>query len=153
MDAKTDAPKIGFPPPLVYLGFLLLGPLIGRFVAVPRLWLPWPIGAVLAIAGLALVGTAIGLFRKAGENPRPWTPSKGIVETGLYRYTRNPMYLGMAIAQAGLAMLIGSWVALALVPVAMIIIQTQVIAREEDYLGRTFGENYLSYKRRVRRWL
>jgi len=153
MDPKLDAPRVGFPPPLVYLGFLLLGPLIERVVPVPVLDLPRPIGASFLIVGLSLVTVAIGLFRSAGENPQPWTPSKGIIESGIYRYTRNPMYLGMAFAQAGLAMLIGSWTSLALVAVSVAIIHTQVIAREEAYLTATFGDAYRDYCARVRRWL
>lgn len=153
MSDHSGAPNVRFPPPAVYVGLLLLGPLIGRMVAVPPLIVPWPLSATITLVGLALIGVAIGLFRKAGEDPQPWTPSKGIIETGLYRYSRNPMYLGMAIAQAGLAMLLGNWISLALVPVAMVIIQTQVIAREERYLGATFGAHYAAYTRRVRRWI
>ena len=144
---------VSFPPPLVYLGLLLTGFAIERFVALPRIGLPWPVGALIAASGLALAAIAIGLFRGHGENPEPWTPTNAIVDTGIYGWTRNPMYLGMAIVHLGLALAFDSVAALALLPVAMMIIQTQVIAREERYLREKFGASYTDYCARVRRWL
>lgn len=122
MTNTPAAPKVRFPPPLVYIGLLLLGPLVTRIVAVPPLVTPWPVGAVVTALGLGIIAIAIGLFRKAGEDPQPWTPSREIIATGLYRYTRNPMYLGMAIAQIGLALLMHNWVSLVLVALAVAII-------------------------------
>jgi protein-S-isoprenylcysteine O-methyltransferase Ste14 len=144
---------VGFPPPLVFLGFVLLGPLIERFVAVPRLSVPWPVGAAVTLAGVVLLAAAQRLFFRRGENPAPWTPTGAIVDTGLYAWTRNPMYLAMTIIAIGLSLLLESWLSLALTAVAVIVIQTQVIAREERYLSATFGEPYDDYRRRVRRWL
>ncbi|MBA3879587.1 MAG: isoprenylcysteine carboxyl methyltransferase [Sphingobium sp.] len=153
MSSQDRGAAVGFPPPFVFIGLLLTGPLVERFVAVPPLGLPWLLGAAVAIVGLALIGAAIGLFRQRGENPEPWTPTNGIVDTGLYAYTRNPMYLGMAMAHLGLAIVLGSLVSLVLLPVAILIIQTQVIAREERYLEAKFGAAYRDYKTRVRRWI
>ena len=76
-----------------------------------------------------------------------------LVDTGIYRFTRNPMYVGMALLYAGLALGFASGAALLLLPVVLVIIQTQVIAREERYMEAKFGANYLDYKRRVRRWV
>ncbi len=153
MSSHDRGAAVSFPPPFVFIGLLLLGPLVERVVDVPRLGLPWPLGAVMALAGLTLIGAAIGLFRRRGEQPEPWTPTNGIIDTGLYAFTRNPMYLGMAIAHLGLAIVLDSLVSLILLPVAMVIIQTQVIAREERYLEAKFGTVYLDYKARVRRWI
>lgn len=153
MSSKDRGAAISFPPPFVFIGLLLTGPVIERAVDVPALALPWPLGAAIALAGLALIGAAIGLFRARGENPEPWTPTNGIVDTGLYAYTRNPMYLGMAIAHLGLAIVLGSLMSLILLPAAILIIQTQVIAREERYLGDKFGAAYADYCARVRRWI
>lgn len=143
---------IRFPPPFVFLGFVLLGPLIEQFVAVPRLPVPWPVGAAVILAGVALLAAAIRLFFRRGEDPAPWTPTGAIVDTGLYARTRNPMYLAMTIIAIGLSLLFQSWLSLALTAVAVIVIRTQVIAREERYLRATFGEPYEEYCRRVRRW-
>jgi protein-S-isoprenylcysteine O-methyltransferase Ste14 len=88
-----------------------------------------------------------------GTNVQPSQPSTSLVSTGLYRISRNPMYLGMALLYAGLALLLESIVALILLPVVLVIIQTQVIVREERYLEARFGDDYVAYKGRVRRWL
>lgn len=153
MAREKDQAGVRFPPPLVFLGFLLLGPLIERFVQVPRLDVPWPIGAAIAAAGVALVIVALGPFWKTGQDPAPWTPSGSVIDTGIYAHSRNPMYLGMALIHLGLAIVLHSWTALLLLPVAILVIRTQVIAREERYLEGKFGAAYTDYKRRVRRWL
>jgi protein-S-isoprenylcysteine O-methyltransferase Ste14 len=137
---------------LVFLGFVLLGPLIEHFVPVPPLSVPRPVGAVVTLAGALLLAAAIRLFFRRGEDPAPWTPTGAIVDTGLYAWTRNPMYLAMTIIAIGLSLLLQSWLSLALTVVAVIVIRTQVIAREERYLHATFGEPYEKYCRRVRRW-
>ena len=157
MDPEQDNAGVRFPPPFIYLGFLLLG--IGaewlgppRHFGVDRTPLII-VGIGFALGGVLLAMTAIGLFRKAGEQPEPWTVTNAIVTDGIYRRTRNPMYLGMALLYAGLALIADAPIALLLLPVVLLIIQTQVIAREERYLSAKFGEPYLDYKRRVRRWL
>lgn len=156
MTLPPEAPKVRFPPPLVYLGFIGLAIILARFVAMPSLGLgvarPWLGGAAL-VTGLAIVIGPIRLFSRKGENPVPWTPTATIIDTGLYAYTRNPMYLGMAIAYIGIAILIDSLIALFLLPLVIAIIQTQVIAREEAYLNATFGTPYRDYCSRVRRWI
>jgi protein-S-isoprenylcysteine O-methyltransferase Ste14 len=157
MDPEGDNAGIRFPPPFIYLGLLLVGigaewfvPLrsfgLGRTVLIAA-------GLALVLGGIALAMAAIGLFRRAGEQPEPWTTTHTIVTDGIYRFTRNPMYLGMALLYSGLALIADSPVALILLPLVLVIVQTQVIAREERYLAAKFGEPYLAYKRRVRRWL
>ena len=123
-----------------------------RSFGITRLWLI-AIGLLLALAGAALILTAAGLFRRAGESPEPWTTTTTIVSTGLYGRTRNPMYLGMALLYFGLALALDAPIALLLLPLVLLMIRTQVIAREELYLEAKFGEPYLDYRRRVRRWL
>lgn len=156
MSDTPEAPKVRFPPPLVYLGFIGLSLIIERFIAVPSIGLGaahlW-FGAFALTAGLAIVIGPITLFSRTGEDPVPWTPTAKIIDTGIYAYTRNPMYLGMAIAYVGIALLVDSLVALLLLPLVISIIQTQVIAKEEAYLGATFGAAYRDYCARVRRWI
>ena len=147
-----DAAAIRFPPPLIFLGFLLLGPLIDRWLALPPLPFPWWIGALIAVAGAALIAVAGGAFRRAGEDPLPWTATDKVIASGLYAHSRNPMYLGMAIVELGLAVGWGSAMGALLVPVAIGVVGANVIAREEAYLTAKFGDPYRDYCARVRRW-
>lgn len=155
-ETPGDHPAVRFPPPLMFLGFVLLGPVIDRLTGLPAL--PdangrMVAGAALLLCGLTVIAMAIGLFRRAGENPEPWTGTSTLVTTGIYRWTRNPMYLGMAIAHLALALLLASGGALLTWPIAILVIQLAVIPQEEAYLGRTLGADYQAYRQRVRRWL
>lgn len=76
-----------------------------------------------------------------------------LVTSGVFRLTRNPMYVGLAAAYAGVAALLGSWWPLALLPLVLVAVDRLVIAREEPYLARALGAQYEAYRRRVRRWL
>lgn len=157
MQIEEDSAQVRFPPPLVYAGMLFLGFAVGRLIGRPAVGLDMMTGSVIGIL-LALTGTvvmlaAIGVFRKLGNNLEPWRPATTVVSTGVYRFTRNPMYLGMALIFTALALIFDSLAALLLLPAVIIIIQTQVIAREERYLEAKFGETYLAYKQQVRRWL
>jgi protein-S-isoprenylcysteine O-methyltransferase Ste14 len=152
-----DHPGVRFPPPFVFLGFVLLGPLVDRLFRLEPIELP-PL--VVGAAALLLIGGGVGLalaavrrFGAAGTRVEPWAPSSAIVQDGVYRFTRNPMYVGMALLAAGLALMSRSPGALLLVPLAVLSIDRFVIPREESYLERRFGDAYRDYCRRVRRWL
>lgn len=157
MANEPDSAGVRFPPPLIYLGALLLGFAAERFVPLssfgiePRLLVA--MGALLFVAGATIMLLAAGLFRRLGTNVRPTQPTSLIATTGPYRWTRNPMYLGMALIYAALAIGLDGPIALALLPLVLIVIQTQVIAREERYLEAKFGDDYRRYKAEVRRWL
>ena len=156
MSGPADTAQVIARPPLLWglavvAGFALdwLMPL--RFVpaAVPAGWLG---GAVLAIA-VALFAWAIATVTRAGSNVPTNKPTTSIVDTGPYRFTRNPIYLGMMLGLAGLAIAFDSfWLLLTLVPFAFVI-RYGVVAREEAYLEGKFGERYRRYRIRVRRWL
>jgi protein-S-isoprenylcysteine O-methyltransferase Ste14 len=156
MDIDQDSAKVSFPPPFVFLGMLLLGLALDRIM-------PWSLeltwigryvgGGILIAAGLMFIMSAMGMFRKAGTDVKPWKTTSAIVATGVYRFTRNPMYLGMAMLYTGLGLAFSSLGAFLLLPVLILIIRTQVIAREERYLEGKFGDDYRAYKARVRRWL
>jgi protein-S-isoprenylcysteine O-methyltransferase Ste14 len=153
---NDDQAGVRFPPPLVFIGFLLIGLLIGALAGRTAFGLPetmrWSVVAVFLIAGLAIVVTALTGFKRAGTPPEPWTTSTTVVDTGIYAITRNPMYLAMALLHIGLALAADSvWGAAMVVP-AIVSIQTQVIRLEEAYLTAKFGDTYRSYQRRVRRW-
>ncbi|MEO6432572.1 MAG: isoprenylcysteine carboxylmethyltransferase family protein [Sphingomicrobium sp.] len=157
---STDRPDhagVRFPPPLIFLGLTLAGPLLDRLLGLAPLDLERPVRIVLVLAfiavGLALVLAAIRRFLRAGTRVEPWAPSSAIVSDGIYRFTRNPMYVGMALVMIGLALIIGSPASLAMVAVAVIVVDRYVIRREEAYLVQKFGTDYTNYRRRVRRWL
>jgi protein-S-isoprenylcysteine O-methyltransferase Ste14 len=117
--------------------------------AVPTGWL----GTIVFALVLALVAWAISTMTRAGSNVPISLPTTTIVETGPYRFTRNPIYLGMVLGLIGLAIAFNSlWLLMTLVPFALVI-RYGVITREEAYLERKFGDVYRRYHTRVRRWL
>jgi protein-S-isoprenylcysteine O-methyltransferase Ste14 len=157
LPAAQDSAGVKAPPPLIFLGILAILAGFDRLVFGGALPLAptWRhlLGGLCLVAAAALLLAAIGLFRRAGTRPEPWKPTSAIVSSGVYGFTRNPMYLGMALAYAGLALLFDSLLALLGLPLVVVIIDRAVIAREERYLAAKFGEEYLAYRARVRRWL
>jgi protein-S-isoprenylcysteine O-methyltransferase Ste14 len=110
----------------------------------------WVGGAVFAIA---LAAWAVATLTRAGSNVPTSMPTTTIVDAGPYRFTRNPIYLGMIVGLIGLAIAFDSlWLLVALMPFALVI-RYGVVAREEAYLERKFGDVYRRYRSRVRRWL
>ena len=145
-------------PPAVFIGGLVIGyalDLVRHVAIAPHAWslAVRILGAVVTAAGLGVMFSALVRFRRLGNRPEPWEPVVHLALDGPYRFTRNPMYLGMAAVLGGLA-LVGNalWPLIAVVP-AVLIIRTQVIAREEAYLERRFGDEYRAFHARVRRWL
>jgi protein-S-isoprenylcysteine O-methyltransferase Ste14 len=156
MTDTADTAQVVIRPPLawalaVIVGFALdcLMPLPFVPAGMPAGWLG---GAVFA-AALALLAWAIATITGAGSNVPTNRPTMSIVETGPYRLTRNPIYLAMMLALVGLAIAFDNlWLLLTLVAFALVI-RYGVVAREEAYLDRKFGEVYRGYRSRVRRWL
>jgi protein-S-isoprenylcysteine O-methyltransferase Ste14 len=142
------------PPPVIYLAFLGLGVAFEWLMpgAVLPGWVQW-IGAAVIVAGVALMFSFESAFKRVGTDANPYRPSTALATDGPYRFSRNPAYLGMAITYVGIALAAAApWALLMLAP-AMLVIQYGVIAREERYLERLFGEDYLAYKRTTRRWI
>ena len=155
MGRHEDNPGIYVPPPLITAAVLMAGLFAdGRLTAVPEISLYVRIGgAVLVGCGLLLIATALGLFWKSGTRPEPWAPASTIVSSGLYGWTRNPMYLGMLTVYTGVAIYLASSTAgLLLVPL-FLVMDRLIIPREEAYLIRHFGEAYAAYRRSTRRWV
>ena len=145
---EEDHPGVPIAPPLLFvlpiLASLALEWLVPTSFAHGALgWIP---GALLVVAGLALTVGGFITQKRAGTDPIPFNPSTRIVAHGLYRFTRNPMYLGFALATFGLAIVIDSTWTLCAVPIGLVLVDRMVIEREERYLERKFGEEYLSYK-------
>jgi len=158
MDTQPDSAEsagVVFPPPLVYLGGLALGWLIGYFV--PLRLIPdqyrWPIGLPLLLLWLIVWIAALPQFRAARTPISTRKPLTALITSGIYRYTRNPIYVGMTLFYLGIAIIAGlGWSLVLAVPIAFVV-EFGVVRREEAYLERRFGEQYLAYKQHVRRWL
>ena len=154
---EKDGAAVRFPPPFVPLIALGLGVAVHALVWPLRIPLAsaerYGIAAVLVALGVALGGSAIRLFVHSGQDPAPWESTPEIIASGIYRITRNPMYLGMGLLQAGIGVaLANGWVVL-LVPLTWLVIYRTAIRHEEAYLERKFGSGYTDYKKAVRRWL
>lgn len=152
---NPDSPGVLVWPPLLYGCAFLLGLVLtwllplGRLAAMPARIA----GAVCVAAGLGIAWWGEQAMHRAGTNVRPDLPSTALVSDGPFRYTRNPLYVGLTLLYAGAALLIPStWPLILLVPV-LLVMRWGVIAREERYLEGKFGEPYRTYLGRVRRWL
>jgi len=149
--------KSGVPlaPPFLYLAALAVAIGLGALwplAPMPPLLTHAGGGAILVAGAVPIVDSAIR-FRRARTNITTFRPTTALVTDGLYRYSRNPIYLGLAALYLGLALLAGSWWGIILLPALLAVIRHVVIAREEAYLERKFGDAYRAYKARVRRWI
>jgi protein-S-isoprenylcysteine O-methyltransferase Ste14 len=154
VDEHPDTPGVIAPPPLIYGAGLLLGWVIEQLRPWPLLPPAWtiPVAAVCLLAGLVAFA-ALRAFVRADTSPNPWRPSTHLVTGGPYRFTRNPMYLGLTLLYLGATAWLNTLWPLLLLPIVLLVMQRGVIAREEEYLERRFGQEYTDYRARVRRWL
>ncbi len=155
MADPADRPNVIALPPLVYVAALIAGYVLQ---ALFPLTMPLPSLVRWTGAGVILVSLAFGVpgraaFARAGTEANPFRPSTTLVTSGPYRFSRNPMYVGMTGLLVGLALItrIG-WLLILLVPV-LGVMHWGVVRREERYLGRKFGPEYEAYRSRVRRYL
>lgn len=152
---EEDCPDVPIAPPLLFVLPIVASLAMEWFVPTTFTQgaIRWNLGAIFFVAGLALNIAGFVTQKRAGTDPIPFNPSTCIVAHGPYRFSRNPMYIGLALWTLGIAFLVDCvWMLLA-VPIGLVVIDRLVITREERYLERKFGEEYLNYKRRVRRWI
>src|SRR5215468_2524455 len=156
MDDTANTAQVIVRPPLAWGFAVVAGLALDWLVPLPFLPAGLPagwLGALVFVLALALFAWAIVTMTRAGSNVPTNRPTTAIVENGPYRFTRNPIYLGMFLGLVGLAVAFDDlWLLMLLVPFALII-RYGVVAREEAYLERKFGDVYRSYRSRVRRWL
>jgi protein-S-isoprenylcysteine O-methyltransferase Ste14 len=157
--ANEHAAAVKFPPPILPIVTIVAGHILGRFLPLfPGESLPTPerywIGGLLAAAAvLILVVWPARQFQQSGQDLKPWTPTPEILVSGAYRFTRNPMYLGMLVFCLGFAIILSdAWIVI-LTPVCGWLIHHLAIRHEEIYLEEKFGDSYRAYKATVRRWL
>src|SRR5947208_2410765 len=153
MADTADTANVIVRPPIAWALAVLAGLALNWLMPLPFLpvsagWL----GAIVFALALALVAWAISTMTRAGSNVPTNLPTTTIVEAGPYRFTRNPIYLGMVLGLIGLAIAFNSlWLLMTLVPFALVI-RHGVITREEAYLERKFADVYRHYRARLRSW-
>jgi protein-S-isoprenylcysteine O-methyltransferase Ste14 len=153
--SAEDSSGVKFPPPIIFLVGLAIGLATSWFVPVRVIpaTVVVPLGVSLLIVWLALWVPALASFSRAKTPLNPTKPSTALVTSGVFRISRNPIYLGMVALYLAIAVLANSlWALLLIIPV-FLVINFAVVAREEQYLERKFGAEYTGYKQHVRRWL
>lgn len=151
---SADNAHVIAPPPLIYALPLFGGLLLHHYrpwLVIPPAWasILGPLIVALGFVGLP----AVVAFRRAGTQPQPWRPTTALVVTGVYQFSRNPMYVGFTLFYVGISLWVNSLWPLLFLPLVLGIMTYGVIAREEAYLERLFGDEYRAYRSRVRRWL
>ena len=154
--SSTSGARVRLKPPMVFFPMALLGlglkwvvPLPAPFAAVVR----FPAGAVMVFVGLVLHVATMAPFRRTGQNPLPGNPAPELILEGPYRFSRNPMYLSVTLWLFGLSLSVDDlWIALA-ASTSLLIVHFTSVLPEEAYLQQRFGDAYLAYKSRVRRYL
>ena len=152
---QADSPGVRIPPPLIFLGGLAIGLVLSSWEPTAYLDrdIARPLGGILIGIGMLLALSAVRVFFQARTNLRPDRPSSALVRTGPYRFTRNPMYVSLTIVYGGVAVMMQSLWSLLLLTLVLAFIRIKVIEREEAYMERRFGAEYLRYKSEVRRWV
>jgi protein-S-isoprenylcysteine O-methyltransferase Ste14 len=160
MDNSAD-PNTAFksgvkiPPPLIYAAIFGVGFLLETYLPFDLL----PLSATRILALLCMAASAVlgvwnfSSFRLARTSPSLMKPSTALITVGPYRFSRNPMYVSVAFMYTGLAFWFAVFWALVLLPIVIVAVRYYVIAGEEGYLERKFGQAYIDYKAGVRRWL
>ncbi len=154
---EQDHPNINryVHPPIVALFYLLIAYLLGWLVQIP-FEAPGPlriVGFALACIGFLFGVGAFVEFSRARTTVDPHGSVTQVVTTGIYRFTRNPIYMGFLLIIIGLPLNSGFYWGILLAPFFIITMNRLVIEKEEAYLEKKFGETYTGYKSRVRRWL
>jgi len=155
---KKDSPGVIIPPPLFYAGFFFLSMILQGYFTIRAGFffhshLANIFGFVLYFVGICFGFPAMFKFAKSKNTIMTVKPATSLQTNGIYSYTRNPMYVTLLFVYLGLALQFGNWWTLILAPFLIAFITNWVIRPEERYLTRAFGEEYMKYQKRVRRWI
>lgn len=153
-EADRKGPAVKYPPPLITLVVILsaygLQQLVPLSIAAASELIPT--GIALIVLALTIIAFSAISFIRAKTHLEPWKPTSTIVSSGIFSLSRNPIYVGLCISCVGVGLVLNSWwVVLSFMPLAWLLF-ILVIRREEVYLESKFGEEYLTYRQRVRRW-
>ena len=151
----TGAKVVPIPPPAYYAAALASGVLLHRAVPldVPARPSSALLGGAVLVAGLVLDLAGVATVIANRTTIVPHRPVAKLLTSGIYRFSRNPMYTGLGLVVAGGALVVGTWWPLVLLPLALVAVRRLVIEPEETYLAEHFGTAYADYRRSVRRWL
>jgi protein-S-isoprenylcysteine O-methyltransferase Ste14 len=153
----SKGPGVYIPPPLLYAFIFLAAVFIQKKIPITDLvFHSQPIkitGIVLLVIALFFSARSLGQFFRTKNTLILIKRASSLQTTGIYRVSRNPMYVGLALIYLGLSCLIGNWWNIILFPLLFLIIQEYIIRREEKYLELEFGQQYAEYRKTVRRWL
>jgi protein-S-isoprenylcysteine O-methyltransferase Ste14 len=157
-DERPTNPGVHFPPPFVFVAAFLVGMALDRWVMEFRFGnASRPVllvaGWLLIALGLCVMLWAVWTFTRARTSVLPFRPATAMVTSGPYRFSRNPMYVGLTLLYVGLSLLTGMAWPLVMLPLALVALTALVIRREERYLEAAFAAEYAAYRSRVRRWL
>ena len=154
---KTDHPGVYIPPPLIYVAFFFLSVALQKAMPLNSLFLQTAVaataGRVLLIAGILVLLPALWKFLVSNNTLITIKPAHSLQTAGIYAFTRNPMYLGLLLLYSGIGFFKGNWWTFIVIPLLIITVQVYIISKEEHYLQRAFGNEYLQYKKKVRRWV
>jgi len=157
METKKTHPGVYIPPPVIYALIFLLSLLLQKLLPLSTSFFKTQIATVLGYLFVAFSVIfslpAIVKFIRSKNTLITIKPASSLQTGGVYAITRNPMYLGLLFLYTGIAFLGGNWWTFILIPMVVMIITTYVIWREEKYLLGAFGQDYTSYKIKVRRWI
>lgn len=157
MENKVNHPGVYIPPPLIYAAIFLVSLLFQKYspldTAFFQSFTSRILGIILIFIGFFFNIPALSQFLKSKNTVVTIKPARSLQTSGIYAVTRNPMYISLALFYIGLAFLVGNWWTVIFFPLLLLIVQEYVIKREENYLESAFGQQYLEYKNKVRRWL
>lgn len=156
VDSGERGANVRFPPPLVCLAFILLGVALRYAMPLPNPadgFIMRAAGIAIILAGFWLIVEAWKLFKRTGQDPAPWKPSPELFFGGPYRFTRNPMYIGLTCIQVGMGLVLNNlWISF-FAAFSLLAVHFIAVVPEEKYLAGKFGESYIGYVIKVRRYL
>jgi len=146
---------VAVPPPVFYLAALLVGVLLNSVWPASVLATRWALlfGGLLIVASILIMPFVLIRFRRAGTSFDVRRAASALITEGPYRFSRNPAYLALTLLYLGVSLMLNILCAVLLVLPVVFVMDLWVVRREERHLEARFGEEYLRYKARVRRWL
>lgn len=155
MSESKGHANVRIAPPILTLLHIIAAFLLAWLIPLPFVVPPLVryIGFALIVIGFLLGLSAALAFRRARTTLDPYHPVSSIVTSGIYGFSRNPIYVGFLLMVIGIPLNAGTYWGIILAPIFILLCNKLVIEHEEGYLEKKFGEPYLNYKSRVRRWL